>query len=173
MTRIQLVSIVGAAVLLLSVLEMVRRRRLMERYALLWILSATVLLGLALWSGALARISRAIGVIYAPNALFFVGIGFILLLLLHFSAAVSRLSDQADTLAQRQALLEERLRRREQADSSVEREPTPDGLAPGQRRQQLPPAEIAPGQRQSTVELEPGVVASARRRGPAQPPDAT
>jgi hypothetical protein len=113
--RIQLVAIVGAAVLLLTVLEMVRRRRLMERYALLWLLSAVVLLALAIWSSALARISHAIGVIYPPNALFFIAIGFILLLLLHFSSAVSRLSDQSETLAQRQALLDERLRRQEQA----------------------------------------------------------
>jgi hypothetical protein len=113
--RIQLVAIIGAAVLLLTVLEMVRRRRLMERYALLWLLSAVVLLALAIWSSALARISHAIGVIYPPNALFFIAIGFILLLLLHFSSAVSRLSDQSETLAQRQALLDERLRRQEQA----------------------------------------------------------
>jgi hypothetical protein len=112
--RIQLVAILGASVLLLTVLEMVRRRRLTERYALLWLLSAVVLLSLAVWSGALAKISHAMGVIYPPNALFFVGIGFILLLLLHFSSAVSRLGDQSDTLAQRQALLEERLRRQEQ-----------------------------------------------------------
>ncbi len=107
--------------LLLTVLEMVRRRRLMERYALLWLLSATVLLALAIWSGALTRISHAIGVIYPPNALFFVAIGFILLLLLHFSSVASRLSDQSETLAQRQALLDERLRRQEQqsGDSAV------------------------------------------------------
>jgi hypothetical protein len=111
--RIQLVTILGAAALLLTVLEMVRRRRLTERYALLWLLSAGVLLALAIWSGALASISRAIGVVYPPNALFFIAIGCILLLLLHFSAVVSRLSDQSETLAQRQALLEERLRRHE------------------------------------------------------------
>jgi hypothetical protein len=112
--RIQLVAILGSTVLLLTVLEMVRRRRLMERYALLWLLSAVVLLGLAIWSNALAKISHAIGVIYPPNALFFVAIGFILLLLLHFSSAVSRLGQQSEMLAQRQALLDERLRRQEQ-----------------------------------------------------------
>jgi len=111
--RAQLVAIVGAVTLLLTVLEMVRRRRLMERYALLWLLSAIVLLALGVWSQALAKISHAIGVIYPPNALFFIGIGFILLLLLHFSSAVSRLSDQSETLAQRQALLDERLRLQE------------------------------------------------------------
>lgn len=111
--RVQLVTVVGAALLLLVVLEMVRRRRLMERYALLWLLSATVVLGLAIWSGALARISHAIGIIYPPNALFFIAITCIVLLLLHFSSVLSRLSDQTETLAQRQALLEERLRRQE------------------------------------------------------------
>jgi hypothetical protein len=112
--RIRLVSIVGAALLFLVVLEMVRRRRLMERYALLWLLSAVVLLVLGLWRNALVHLSRAIGIIYPPNALFFVAFGFVLLLLLHFSSAVSRLSDQTKVLAQRQALLEERLRRAEE-----------------------------------------------------------
>jgi hypothetical protein len=120
--RIQLVAIVGAAVLLLTVLEMVRRRRLMERYALLWLLSAVVLLALAIWSNALATISHAIGVIYPPNALFFIAIGFILLLLLHFSSAVSRLSDQTETLAQRQALLDERLRLQEEPTDDIQPE---------------------------------------------------
>ena len=113
--RIQLVAILGAAALLLTVLEMVRRRRLMERYALLWLFAGIVLLALAIWSDALATISKAIGVIYPPNALFFIAIGFVLLLLLHFSAAVSRLSDQSKVLAQRLALLEERLRRQERS----------------------------------------------------------
>ncbi|HTZ62848.1 MAG TPA: DUF2304 domain-containing protein [Solirubrobacteraceae bacterium] len=112
-TRIQLVTILGAVLLLATVLEMVRRRRLGERYALLWLLSAVVLLGLAIWSGALQRISRAIGVIYPPNALFFIAIGCIVLLLLHFSSVLSRLTEQTETLAQRQALLEERLHRQE------------------------------------------------------------
>jgi hypothetical protein len=105
--------------MLLVVLEMVRRRRLMERYALLWIFSAVVLLVVAAWRDGLKVISKAIGVVYPPNALFFVGFAFILLLLLHFSSAVSKLSDQAKVLAQREALLEERLRRLEEQRASV------------------------------------------------------
>ena len=54
------------------------------------------------------------GIVSAPNALFFVAVGFILLLLLHFSAAMSRLSDQSKVLAQRHAILEQRLRQLEQ-----------------------------------------------------------
>jgi hypothetical protein len=117
--RIQLVAIIGAVALLITVLELVRRRRLMERYALLWLLSAIVLLALAIWRNGLAKVSHAIGVIYPPNALFFIAFAFVLLLLLHFSSAISRLSDQSKVLAQRQALLEERLQRHERlADDS-------------------------------------------------------
>jgi hypothetical protein len=108
-TRVQIVAILGALALLLTVLEMVRRRRLLERYALLWLFSALVILGLAIWRGALERVASAVGIYSPPNALFFIALGFILLLLLHFSAAVSRLADQSKVLAQRHAILEQRV----------------------------------------------------------------
>ena len=111
MDRLQLVSIFAAAVLLFVVLEMVRRRRLLERYALLWLGAAAVVLALACWSNALERLANALGIIEAPNALFFVALGFIVVLLLHFSAAVSRLSDQSKVLAQRLAIMEQHVRR--------------------------------------------------------------
>jgi hypothetical protein len=112
-SRIQVVTILVAFVLLVGVIELVRRRRLLERYALLWLLSSIVLLGLAIWRGALDKIAEQLGVAYPPNALFIVAFGFVLWMLLHFSVAVSRLSDQAKVLAQRIALLEERMRRQE------------------------------------------------------------
>lgn len=107
--RIQIVAIASAGVLLLVLLELVRRRRLLERYALLWLFSALVLLGLSVWRELLEKIASAIGVAYPPNALFLVAFGFVLVLLLHFSIAVSRLSDQTKVLAQRLALFEERI----------------------------------------------------------------
>jgi hypothetical protein len=130
--RIQLVAIIGAGALLLIVLELVRRRRLLERYALLWLLSAVVLLGLAAWRDGLQVISNAIGIAYPPNALFFVAVAFILLLLLHFSSAVSRLSDQTKVLAQRAALLEERLRRLEADADEDAAEPITEPRTRGQ-----------------------------------------
>ncbi|MEP6953440.1 MAG: DUF2304 domain-containing protein [Solirubrobacteraceae bacterium] len=110
MDRLQLVSILAASALFFAVLELVRRRRLLERYALLWLLAALVILGLAVWRGALERMADLFGIVYAPNSLFFIALGFIVVLLLHFSAAVSRLTDQSKVLAQRLALLEERVR---------------------------------------------------------------
>jgi len=111
--RIQLVAIAASGLLLLSVLELVRRRRFLERYALLWLLSALVLLALSVWKGLLEAVSETIGIAYAPSALFVIAFGFIMILLLHFSLAVSRLSDQTKVLAQRLALMEERAREAE------------------------------------------------------------
>jgi hypothetical protein len=122
--RLQFVAITGAVALLLFVLELVRRRALMERYALLWLFSSVVILVLAIWDNALSLLARQIGIVSGPNALFFVAVGFILLLLLHFSAAMSRLTDQSKVLAQRQAILERRLReveRTAQEDGGAER----------------------------------------------------
>ncbi len=128
--RIQLVSIVAAGGLFLLVLELVRRRRLLERYALLWLFSALALLGLALWSGLLERIANTIGIIYPPNALFLIAFGFVLVLLLHFSLAVSRLTDQTKVLAQRLAMVEERQGRSE-ADQAAH-EPALGSVEPEQ-----------------------------------------
>ena len=111
--RIQNVAIVAAIMLLVVVLELVRRRRLLERYALLWLFAGVVILALAIWRSMLERIANAVGIVYPPNALFFVALGFILVLLLHFSAAVSRLADQSKVLAQRLAIAEERMHRLE------------------------------------------------------------
>jgi hypothetical protein len=120
--RLQIVAIAGALGLLVFVLELVRRRALMERYALLWLLSSVVILGLAVFDDALTVMARQMGIVSAPNALFFVAVGFILLLLLHFSAAMSRLSDQSKVLAQRQAILEQQLRELRRARQEPERD---------------------------------------------------
>ena len=119
--RIQIVAIVAASGLLAVLLELVRRRRLLERYALLWLFSAGVLLLLAIWRGLLADVADLLGVAYPPNALFLIAFGFVLVLLLHFSLAVSRMSDQIKVLAQRLALLDEHVRNQEQGSEAVDR----------------------------------------------------
>jgi hypothetical protein len=122
-SRIQVLTVFVAVLLLIGVVDLVRRRRLLERYALLWLLSSVVLLGLACWRGGLDWLAGHLGVAYPPNALFIVAFGFVLWMLLHFSVAVSRLSDQSKVLAQRLALLEQRMRRQEAAAEDAPDEP--------------------------------------------------
>jgi len=108
------VSILGslaALALVLVVLELIRRRRLRERYALLWLVTGIVLMVLSAWRSGLNTIAGWLGVrSYPPAVLFAVGILFILAVLLHYSTVISRLSDQNVVLAQRLALLEQELR---------------------------------------------------------------
>ncbi len=109
MVHQRIIAIVISAGLLLLILELVRRRRLMERYALLWLFSSFLLLVLSIWSGLLNALASAFGVSYPPSALFAVAFGVVLILLIHFSLAVSRLSDQNKVLAQRVGLMQQQL----------------------------------------------------------------
>jgi hypothetical protein len=97
--------------LALTVLELVRRRRLQEQYSLLWLAICLVVLVLSVWQSALVRLSSALGIVYPPNALFLLAAGLFLVILLHYATVISRLSAQNTRLAQRVALMEERLRR--------------------------------------------------------------
>jgi hypothetical protein len=104
------VSIAGAVAsftLVLVVLELIRSRRLRERYALLWLATGIALTVLSAWRDGLNTIASWLGVrSYPPAVLFAVGLLFILAVLLHYSTVISRLSDQNVVLAQKIALLE-------------------------------------------------------------------
>jgi hypothetical protein len=114
------VSIAGAIasfVLVLVVLDLIRRHRLRERYALLWLVTGLVLTGLSAWRGGLNTIARWLGVRgYPPAVLFAVAILFIIAVLLHYSTVISRLSDQNVLLAQKLAVLEQEQRESNRGD---------------------------------------------------------
>ena len=105
-SRLQILAIIVTAGLFILVFELVRQRRLLERYALLWLFSSAVLLALSVWRGALEELASAVGIFYAPSALFAIAFGFVLVLLLHFSLVISRLAEQTKVLAQRIGLLQ-------------------------------------------------------------------
>jgi hypothetical protein len=114
--RVSIVAAIASIVLIFIVFELIRSRRLRERYALLWLLTGLVMLVLSLWRDGLNTISGLVGVeTYPPAVLFAIGSLFILLVLLHYSTVISKLSDQNTILAQKLALLEAELaaRRRE------------------------------------------------------------
>ena len=109
--KVSIAGAVASLLFLLVILELIRSRRLRERYALLWLASGVVLLALSLWRGGLNTIAGWLGVeTYPPAVLFAVGVLFVLAVLLHYSTVISRLSDQNTILAQRLALLEEQQR---------------------------------------------------------------
>ena len=108
--RISIAATIASILLIVVVLELIRSRRLRERYALLWLATGVVLLVLSAWREALDTIAGWVGVTgYPPAVLFAVGILFILLVLLHYSTVISKLADQNVILAQRLALVENQL----------------------------------------------------------------
>ncbi len=102
-----------AVVICLCIFELLRRRRLLERYAIVWFVAGVCVLVLAVWKGLLTTLSHAAGIYYPPSALFAVTFLFVLVMLVNFSTTVSRLSDQNNKLAQRLALLQRRLEERD------------------------------------------------------------
>jgi hypothetical protein len=100
----------SSLVIFAVIIELIRRGRLRERYALLWLGTATVILVFGLWRDGLNELADLLGIAYPPNALFVLAMAFMLLLLLHYSTVISRLSDRTTTLTQRIAILEERIR---------------------------------------------------------------
>jgi hypothetical protein len=108
--KVSVAATIASLLLLLIVLELIRGRRLKERYALLWIFTGIVLLILSAWRGGLTTVAGWFGVAtYPPAILFAVATLFIIAVLLHYSTVLSRLSDHNTLLAQRVALLERRL----------------------------------------------------------------
>ena len=107
--RISILGAIASVLLLLVILELIRRRRLREKYAILWLATGVALLSLSLWRGGLDTIAGWAGVSYAPAVLFAVGALFMLIVLLHYSTVISKLADQNTALAQKVALLEQGL----------------------------------------------------------------
>lgn len=108
--RISIAAAVASALLILVVLELIRGRRLKERYALLWLATGAVLFVLSVWRGGLNTIAGWLGVSgYPPAILFAAAILFVIVVLLHYSTVLSRLADDNVRLAQEVALLRARL----------------------------------------------------------------
>lgn len=107
--RIQLFSIAGNSVLFLFILALIKRRRLKEEYAILWLGTAIFFFVLSLFPPLLGFLARLAGIHYAPAALLLMLILAITMILIHYSTVLSKLSRQNKLLAQELALLRHQL----------------------------------------------------------------
>ena len=105
MSRITILSVCLSVVLLVYILEMVRRRRLREEYSILWLFGSGVILLLSITQRWLIHLAQAVGIAYPPSFLFLLGILFIMLILVHFSITISKLYQMNKRMAQDIALL--------------------------------------------------------------------
>ncbi len=132
---LRIVAIGNSIFLFALILDLVRRRRLVERYALMWLLVGAALLLLSAWSGLLETVADLIGVGTPSNFLFAAALGATFLLLLHFSVATSRLGEEVKILAQEVARLDQELR--------AERGEMPAAADPGAQPIRDPPQSAA------------------------------
>ncbi len=109
MDLLKLLAIVASGLLLLIVVELIRRGRLKEKYSLLWLLSGGILLIFSSSRDILEYVSRLLGIFYPPSLLFLVAFLFLLLITLHFSVVISGLSEKNKQLAQEVALLRQQI----------------------------------------------------------------
>jgi hypothetical protein len=129
--KAQIIAIMVTVLMLALVIDLVRRRRLVERYALLWMLAASFLVVLAVWNGGLTFIADLAGIKSPPNALFLLGLAVIFGLLLNFSIAFSRLSEETKILAQEVARLDREQRRVRRSEVLTAVEPEHGGVPVG------------------------------------------
>lgn len=113
--RVKIVAVLGSLSLLLLVIELVRSKRLKEEYSFLWLLTTVAFFILSFWRGLLDVLAKLLGIFYPPTALFVVGFGFMLLILLHFSTVISRLSTENKVLTQRLGILSWRVKQLEKS----------------------------------------------------------
>ena len=104
-----LFGMVGSILLLLVILELVRRKYLRERYSLIWIATGSIFSLLSIRADLLRRISHWLGFSIPSNALFFLGILFLLLIVLGLSVITSRLAEKNKILTQEVVLLKKRV----------------------------------------------------------------
>ncbi len=105
MDIVHLLAISGSTAIFLFIIELIRRGRLKERYALLWLFSSISMFGLSLSRDVLEGLSELVGIYYAPSLLFLIAFLFLLLINLHFSVVLSGFSEKNKRLTQEIALL--------------------------------------------------------------------
>jgi hypothetical protein len=100
--------IVATVIIALFIFRLVRARQLRSKYALLWAAIGLMLLPLAAVPGVLNTISGWVGVFYSPAFFLLLAVGFLFLVVVHYSWELSRLENRTRTLAEELALLRAR-----------------------------------------------------------------
>lgn len=110
--RLQLLAVVSSGLLLIIIIQLVRKERLKEGYSIWWLVVSVVMLIFSLRANLLQRVAEIFGVSYAPAVLFLIIIGGLLLLSLHYSLLFCRYDKRIRTLAQEHAMLKQEVKKR-------------------------------------------------------------
>lgn len=103
-------GILSAALILIVVVELLRRRHLRERHAIWWIIAGILALIVGIFPATLVWASELVGVEVPTNLVFFVSIAILFLVCLQHSSELTKLESKTRTLAERVAIIELQLR---------------------------------------------------------------
>jgi hypothetical protein len=110
------VALVGGVTVLAVMVELLRRRQLKEKYAVLWVAVSVVVAALAIFPRLVDDLSGLLGILYPPDLLFFLAMIVLLLVSVHLSWETSRLEDETRALAEELAILRQRIEQGRIAD---------------------------------------------------------
>ncbi len=107
MEIVTIVAILVSGSIVFSVIELIRRNKLKEKYSLLWLASSLVILFFSVSRESLQAVSLFVGIYYPPSFLFLLASLFLIIINIHFSTVISELFEKNKTLTQEIALLKE------------------------------------------------------------------
>ncbi len=108
-SRTQVIVAIGAVLLALYVLDLVRRRRLSEEYSLLWVVCTAIIAVLGFSTPLLMWITKVLGMFGAASTVTSFGLAFAVAMLLYLSVKLSRLGAEHQALVRELALLRHEL----------------------------------------------------------------
>lgn len=114
-------SITAVVLVLITVLEMLRRRKLRERHTIWWILAALLGLFAVVFPWIPGGVAEFLGVSVPINLVFFIAIVVLFLVGVQQSSELTRFEERTRTLAEEVALLNDRVRQLEEAND-IERD---------------------------------------------------
>jgi hypothetical protein len=107
--RLTTVSVIAAVAALVLVFELLRRRRLREKYAAIWVVIAVGTLVVAVFPGLLRWVADLVGIRTPSNLLFFGSLIVLFAVSLQLSREVGLLEEQSRRLAEEVGTLGMRL----------------------------------------------------------------
>ncbi len=116
--RIQIFAVLGSLAIAAVIFELIRKRKVLEKYSLLWFASAIILIVLSVWRDLLEKVAAVLGVYYAPSALFIIAAFCAMVMFLHLTVVISQLTEQNKTLVQEVGLLRDMVQQLEKKNKN-------------------------------------------------------
>jgi len=117
--RQRIFALLVAILLLVVIIDLVRRRKLREEFSILWLAVGVGVAVLAAWYDLQVWLTHLIGAMSSSTTVFLFAFVFLALMNLHFSVRMSRMADQIKRLAQTIAIMETGLKNRSGGDAAT------------------------------------------------------